>query len=113
MTALKEAQQVGTFQPVTLVAYEAKIARLFDARDPESLEQRGIAPALLADPTWRDAMLKGRPAPSQTFGANLKADGVQGLLVQSFVTGADDQEVNIVVLAWNSADGCQLRVIDD
>ena len=33
MTALREANQVGTLQPTTLVAYDADIRPVFDSRD--------------------------------------------------------------------------------
>jgi RES domain-containing protein len=113
VTALKEAQQVGTFQPITLVAYEASIPRLFDGRDIDALETFGMMPADLAGPGWRDAMRGGRLAPTQSFGARLKEAGIHGLLVSSFAPGADAGDLNIVVFTWNSAGGATLRVIDD
>lgn len=113
VTALKEAQQVGTFQPITLVAYEASVPRLFDGRDTDALETFGMMPADLADSGWRDAMRGGRPAPTQSFAARLKDAGIHGLLVPSFAPGADADDLNIVVFAWNSEGGAALRVIDD
>ncbi|WP_448577852.1 RES family NAD+ phosphorylase [Thermaurantiacus sp.] len=113
VTAMKEAQQVGTFQPITLVAYQASIPRLFDGRDTDALEAFGMMPVDLADPDWRDAMRGGRPAPTQNFAARLKEAGIHGLLVPSFAPGADADDLNIVVFAWNSEGGATLRVIDD
>lgn len=113
ISAMKEAQQVGTFQPITLVAYEARITLLFDGRDHEALAEHGMTPMALADPSWRDTMLAGRKAPTQLLGARLKDEGFQGLLVPSFVPGAEAEDLNIVVLDWNGADGSTLRVIDD
>ena len=37
MTALREANQAGSFQPTTLVCYEAEIESLFDSRDEAAL----------------------------------------------------------------------------
>jgi RES domain-containing protein len=113
VTAMKEAQQVGTFQPITLVAYEASVPRLFDGRDADALETFGMMPAALTDSGWRDAMRGGRPAPTQSFAAQLKEAGAHGLLVPSFAPGADADDMNIVVFAWNSEGRATLRVIDD
>ena len=60
-TALREANQVGTLQPTTLVAYQADIGPLLDGRDAAALQPFGITPAELADPAWRDRMLSGKP----------------------------------------------------
>ncbi|MBU0773728.1 MAG: RES domain-containing protein, partial [Alphaproteobacteria bacterium] len=37
-TALREANQVGTLQPTTLVAYQADIGPLLDGRDAAALQ---------------------------------------------------------------------------
>ncbi|MBT9160594.1 MAG: hypothetical protein DDT26_01881 [Dehalococcoidia bacterium] len=113
VTAMKEAQQVGNFQPITLVAYEASVPRLFDGRDSAALGAFGLMPADLADPDWREAMRGGRPAPTQAFAARLKDAGIHGLLVPSFAPGADVDDLNLVVLAWNGDFGPTLRVIDN
>jgi RES domain-containing protein len=113
VTAMKEAQQVGTFQPITLVAHEASVPRLFDGRDIDALWGLGIMPADLAHSGWRNAMRGGRAAPTQSFGARLKEAGIHGLLIPSFAPGADADDLNIVVFAWNSKGKATLRVIDD
>ena len=41
LTALREANQVGSLQPTTLVSYEAEIERVFDSRDEAALLARG------------------------------------------------------------------------
>ena len=48
MTALREANQVGTLQPTTLVAYDADIRPVFDTRDTGSLAGFGMGPRDLA-----------------------------------------------------------------
>lgn len=40
-TAICEANQIGTLQPTTLVAYEADIRPIFDATDPAALGAQG------------------------------------------------------------------------
>ena len=42
VTALREANQVGALQPTTLVAYDADIRPVFDARDTKSLAEFGM-----------------------------------------------------------------------
>jgi len=64
-TAVREANQVGTLQPVTLVAYQADIGPLLDGRDESALNPFGMTPADLSDPAWRDRMLAGKPVPTQ------------------------------------------------
>ena len=56
MTALREANQVGSLQPTTLVSYDADIERIFDSRDDAALRAEGMDAAALADPTWRNQM---------------------------------------------------------
>ena len=56
MTALREANQVWSLQPTTLVSYEAEIERVFDSRDEEALARRDGCRTQLADATWRDQM---------------------------------------------------------
>ncbi len=44
-TAMREANQVGAFQPITLVAYHAEVTRIFDATDPDALNNLGVTSA--------------------------------------------------------------------
>src|SRR6476646_3154924 len=54
MTAIREANQVGSLQPTTLVSYQAEIENVFDCRDDIALKTYGIDIAALADTSWRD-----------------------------------------------------------
>ena len=56
LTALREANQVGSLQPTMLVSYEAEIESIFDTRDATSLATTDMVAAALADPRWRDEM---------------------------------------------------------
>jgi len=49
MTALREANQIGTLQPTTLVAYEADIGPIFDSTDAAELSTQGLTEADLVD----------------------------------------------------------------
>ena len=53
MTAIREANQIGTLQPTTLVSYEADITLIFDATDGDVLGGYDMTPADLAANDWR------------------------------------------------------------
>ena len=112
VTALREANQVGSLQPTILVSYAADLGPIFDTRDEEALEQYSMTRALLADPAWRARMLDGHAVPTQDFARSLIADVFAGLLIRSFATGASESDLNIVLWIW-TGDGCILDVVDD
>jgi RES domain-containing protein len=113
MTAIREANQVGTLQPTTLVAYEADISPIFDATDPAALEREGLAPETLADPAWRLAMAADGKAPMQLLAAKLKREGYAGLQVRSFTKQATANDLNLVLWVWGDELPARLRVVDD
>lgn len=111
-TALREANQVGTLQPTTLVAYQADVSPVFDTRDREGLGAYGLDADDLAASDWRTRMLVSEPVPTQEFAERLIADGYAGLLVRSYARGADRDALNLVLWRWN-VDGARLTLIDD
>lgn len=113
MTALREANQVGSLQPTTLVSYDADIERVFDCRDDAALTAEGMDAAALADPTWRDQMKATGEAKTQAFARLLTAAGWHGLLVRSFAPGATADDLNLVLWTWGGAAPCRLTLIDD
>lgn len=113
MTALKEANQVGTLQPTTLVSYDADIDPVFDCRDDAAVRAQGMDAAALSDPTWRDQMRVSGEAHTQTFARHLAALGFCGLLVKSFAPAATDDDLNLVLWAWGNAAPSRLVLIDD
>jgi RES domain-containing protein len=111
-TALREANQVGHLQPTTLIAIQATVRNLFDTRDESTLGQHGLTEAELADPGWRDAMLRKGEAPTQTLARKIHAGGHAGMVVRSFARGADALDFNMVL--WRvDGPGVTLEVIDD
>ena len=108
-TALREANQVGTLQPTTLVAYNADIGPLLDGRDAKALAPFGIDLAVLADPTWRDCMLARTPVPTHDLAEAAVGEGFAGILVSSFARGAQADAVNLVLWRWDAA----LTLVDD
>jgi len=113
MTALREANQAGSFQSTTLVSYEAGIERVFDCRDEAALEAEGMDTAALADSAWRDQMKANGEARTQAFARRLIADGFHAMLVRSFAPGADERDLNLVLWTWGDAAPSRLTLIDD
>jgi RES domain-containing protein len=113
MTALREANQVGSLQPTTLVSYEATIEQIFDTRDTLAIAAEGIDADLLAAPSWRDEAKANGKSRTQSFAQRLMAKGYRGLLVRSFAAGAGANDLNLVLWAWSDASPAQLILIDD
>jgi RES domain-containing protein len=113
MTALREANQVGNLQPITLVSYEADIERVFDTRDEAALAAVGMDAAALSDPSWRDQMKKDGKSATQKFAETLIAQGFQGMLIRSFAPGATKDDLNLIVWTWADSTPSQLILIDD
>lgn len=97
MTALREANQIGTLQPTTLVAYRAELDAVFDATSADALEGRGLDPAELGADDWRVRMRDDGKAPTQLFAERLIGDGYVGLRVRSFAKGATPADLNLVL----------------
>lgn len=113
MTALREANQVGSLQPTTLVSYDADIGRVFDCRDETSLQAHGMDTIAIADPAWRDQMKAKGEAPTQAFARILAESGYHGLLVRSFAPGTTCDDLNLVLWQWNDDLPFRLSLIDD
>lgn len=112
-TAIREANQIGTLQPTTLVAYEADLEPLFDATDAGALRDRGLAPARIGADDWRERMREDGEAPTQALARGLIADGYVGLRVASFAKGATDADFNVVLWKWGADLPARLRLVDD
>lgn len=113
MTAIREANQIGALQPTTLVAYEADIGPIFDGTDPAALTALGLDQADLAADDWRARMLADGKAPTQELAERLRASGFAGMQVRSFVKGATDADLNLVLWVWGPDAPTELRLVDD
>jgi RES domain-containing protein len=113
MTALREANQAGSLQPTTLVAYDAEIERVFDCRDEAALRAEGMDAAEIADSTWRDQMKSSGNARTQSFARRLIDVGFHAILVRSFAPGATGDDLNLVLWKWSDAAPSRLTLIDD
>lgn len=113
MTAIREANQIGTLQPTTLVAYEADIGPIFDATDPDALGEEGITAEQLAADDWRLKMLADGKAPTQKLAERLKAADYAGMQVRSFAKGTTGHDLNLVLWVWGAELPTRLRLVDD
>lgn len=113
MTALREANQVGSLQPTTLVSYDADIERVFDCGNEDLLRREGMDAAMLADQTWRDQMKSLGEARTQTFAHRLINAGYHGLLVRSHAHGTSPGDLNLVLWTWSPEPSARLSLIDD
>lgn len=113
VTAIREANQIGTLQPTTLVAYEARIERIFDATDPGILAAAEVEPAMLAANDWRNRMLADGRAPTQILAERLIGEGYAGMQVRSFAPGAGPGDRNIVLWRWGATGDAILTLVDD
>jgi RES domain-containing protein len=113
LTAVREANQIGTLQPTMLVCYDAEIERVFDSRDAAALRAESMDPAALSATTWRDEMREKGEATTQTFARHLIAKGYCGLLVRSFAPGTGEGDLNLVLWRWGNERPARLMLIDD
>lgn len=112
-TAIREANQAGSLQRITLVSYEAKIRSVFDSRDLAALAGYGMTASSLADNSWRDQRKARGDSLSQRFAARLVADRFNGLLVQSYAPGSSPGDLNLVLWKWGDESSSKLTGIDD
>lgn len=113
MTAIREANQIGTLQPTTLVAYRADLEPIFDATDAKALRGYGVSPDELAADDWRIRMREDGKAPTQLLAERLIRDGYAAMQVRSFVKGATDADLNIVLWTWGGEPPAQLTLVDE
>ena len=113
VTALREASPLGRpFQPLTLCSYDVDIEPIFDARDEASLAGQGAGIPDLADPGWERMMLEKRVPASQALADRLIKAGFAGMLIRSFVRGAEPQETNLICWQWGPDLPTRVSVID-
>ena len=113
-TAWLEAQQgfVRKAQPMTLCAYEVDCADMLDLSDPAIRAAHAVADADLAC-AWEELDDRNQMPPSWALARRLIGQGVAGILVPSFATGATARDVNAVFWRWGKGLPHRVRVIDD
>ncbi len=113
-TAWLEAQQGFAFkaQPMTLCAYDVDCEDVLNLTDDAVLRDAGEAPSVLACP-WKDLATRGLVPPSWALARRLAAQGIAGIVVPSFASGAGSDDINVVFWRWGAAPPRQVRVVDD
>ncbi|WP_029032869.1 RES family NAD+ phosphorylase [Salinarimonas rosea] len=111
--AIREANQVGTLQPTTVVAYEADIEPIFDASDETALARYGTTREAIAADDWRLRMREEGRSPSQRLAERLVSDGFAGMKVRSFARGAGAADSIMVLWAWGPHPPMRLTLVDD
>ncbi len=85
--------------PYVLCSYDVDCDDVADLRTDAGRAGLGIALADLGC-AWGDAMIAGREPESWAVVRRLLADGVAGILVPSFATGATADDQNLVLWRW-------------
>jgi len=102
-TVLCEKMQGGTLQPLLIVAINADLTGLFDARDPAELARFGLEAERLGRDDWAE---RGE---THRLVAAVRAAGHPGMLVPSYARGAEAEDVNLVLWEWEG----RLTVVDE
>ncbi len=100
-------------QPLTLCAYNVDVEPVFDALNEETRQALSIGWNDLVCPGWEADMLFGAVPASQTLADRLIAAGYAGMKVQSFATGADADDINLVMWRWGAERPARVVLIDD
>ena len=113
-TAWLEAQQSFPFkaQPMTLCTYRVDCDDMVDLTSPGERTRLGIGEADLAC-AWEDLAARGLAPPSWSLARRLAAQGVAGILVNSYAAGATIADINAVFWRWADTPPHQVKVVDD
>ena len=112
-TAIRESNQIGTLQPITLVSYVADIVPIFDATDNLTLAKFDLTLEALAAENWRLHMQAKGQAVTQIFSERLVDMGFAGMKVHSFARGAGSDDLNIILWQWGPKLPTRLQLNDD
>lgn len=101
MTSLGECMQglSRRLLPLTMCEYDVDCEGVADLRDEPARMRQGVAREELAC-AWLSFQIARKPAPSWLVKDRLVASGFCGTLVPSFVPGATDANVNLVLWRW-------------
>ena len=113
VTSLGECTQGFTqrMAPLTMCEYDVDCANVADLRTAGSREALGVAWTELDCP-WLTHLLAGTQSPSWEVADRLKTTGNYGVLVPSFVPGATESNVNLVLWSWGTSPPCRVNVYD-
>ena len=112
ITAVGECTQGLTqrLHPLVMCEYDIDCDGVADLRTEDECSKYGVTPTDLACP-WLSFQLAGKEAPSWLVADRLKAD-YAGIIVPSFVPGADEKNSNLVLWAWGPDLPRRVQVFD-
>lgn len=101
MTSFGECTQGFTnrLQPLTMCEYDVDCDRIADLRDDAARATHGVVRDELGC-AWLGFQVAGKQAPSWRVADQMKASSHAGILVPSFVPGATDANVNLMLWRW-------------
>lgn len=101
MTSFGECTQGFTHRllPLTMCEYDVDCDGIADLRDGAARATHGVDRDELGC-AWLSFQIAGKQAPSWLVADRLKASGHVGILVPSFVPGATDANVKLVLWRW-------------
>ena len=113
VTSVGECTQGFTrrLQPLTMCEYDVDCDDVADLRDDAARTTHGVGEDEL-NCGWLTHQLAGAQAPSWLVADRLKTAGCSGVLVRSFVPGATEANVNLVLWRWGPDLPHRVRVYD-
>jgi len=113
MTAIKEAAQGfgHKFDPYVLCAYEIDCEDVIDFRSDEERSEARISGEDTVS-AWFSDDAAGREPASWRLARNLIASGAAGLIAPSFVSGAEANDINLVLWDWSDRLPHKVAVFD-
>jgi RES domain-containing protein len=113
MTAIKEANQafVNKINPCVICGYEVDCDHLADLRDEAGRLEVGTSEEILAA-AWLSFLAAREEPPQWDLVRRLLRQGVAGVLVPSFVVGAQPTDQNLVLWDWGPTLPHKVTVFD-
>jgi len=113
MTAIKEANQafVNKINPCVICCYEVDCDHLIDLRTEAGRLEVGTSEEILAA-AWLSFLTSRKEPPQWELVRRLTHGGVAGVLVPSFVVGAQPTDQNLVLWDWGAALPHKVTVFD-
>ena len=104
-TSAREVRFSLNVSPYTFYYLHVRSPRIVDTRDLDVLEALGASDSDLACSNWESEMHRGQVPASQALALELAGQGAHGMLVRSFAPGATEQDVNLILWAWEEVSG--------
>lgn len=113
VTAIKEANQgfARKIEPYVLCSYDVDCEDIADLTSDEGRAAHGVAFEEMTC-AWFGFIAEGKEPPSWSTARRLMAEGIAGILVPSFASGATPEDRNLVLWRWGKDLPHQVAVFD-